>query len=523
MLLRRHSFATTLGLIDAALFSTNLINESNFLQVKVNMAEHLPFAELQPLRVQVALLQKAKVQLDGRADIAVGPREDDLDAELLDRRSHFGRPVVRRVVEEHDSLVAPQRVLAVQDRAELVEEGNHDARVRVGSAEGYVGGPKVVNGRDEAGPWPQLLLGPHIVLAGRTPRVALERRRAQPALVDVDDAHAARQDLDHHHRVSHPAQDVPQPIRLRCDRLDLFEAEAELALHYRPQFCHRVVERILFAQRLAQPGQREHALFVLVPVIDQPPDRIGQLALAGLLLFAQRNEVVVLLGGSDHAPSQCGRDIVLGSNGAVTEEFDLLAVNDGANIGGAQLTKALPDLVDLRNRVVLSLALLVLLVGLAERVGDDCLADLCQVYWHFFVFFELGRSFQRVLSDIEHHLLESLHLVLAERILLALRANWRLLVCISVEERLRTVIIELLLVEQVRQCLLDIAMKLVHLDLLGRVNADPLDSSPDLVLVGLRAVKCAQLVLELRVELAIVVQLIVFARLLVRNSLVALA
>ena len=72
-------------------------------------------------------------------------------------------------------------------------------------------------------------------------------------------------------------------------------------------------------------------------------------------------------------------------------------------------------------------------MGLAERVGDDCLVDLCQVEWHIFVLFELGRSFQRVLSDIEYDLFESPHLVLAERILLALRANWWLIVCISVK------------------------------------------------------------------------------------------
>ena len=73
MLLRRHSFATTLGLIDAALFSTSLVNESNFLQIKVNIAGHLPFAELKTLGVQVAMLEEPEVELDGRADVAVGP------------------------------------------------------------------------------------------------------------------------------------------------------------------------------------------------------------------------------------------------------------------------------------------------------------------------------------------------------------------------------------------------------------------------------------------------------------------
>ena len=106
--------------------------------------------------------------------------------------------------------------------------------------------------------------------------------------------------------------------------------------------------------------------------------------------------------------------------------------------------------------------------------------------------------------------------------MLAKRANWWLLESISVKERLRAVVVELLFIEQVCQRLLDVAIDLVDLDLLGRVNIHPLDSSPDLVLVGLRALKCGQLVLELRVNLAIVVQLIYFARLLDNISLVSL-
>ena len=90
MLLRRHSFATTLGLICAALRSTSRVSESNFLQVGVIIGEHLPLAELLPLGVEVAALEEAEVQLDGRADVAVGPGVDDWHPELLDRRSHLG-------------------------------------------------------------------------------------------------------------------------------------------------------------------------------------------------------------------------------------------------------------------------------------------------------------------------------------------------------------------------------------------------------------------------------------------------
>ena len=71
-MLRRHSFATTLGLIVASFLSTNRPKESNFLHVGVSVIEHLPLAELEALGVQVAALQQPEVQLDGRGDVAVG-------------------------------------------------------------------------------------------------------------------------------------------------------------------------------------------------------------------------------------------------------------------------------------------------------------------------------------------------------------------------------------------------------------------------------------------------------------------
>ena len=84
-------------------------------------------------------------------------------------------------------------------------------------------------------------------------------------------------------------------------------------------------------------------------------------------------------------------------------------------------------------------------------------------------------------------------------------------------------LVDLCQVEQVRQRLLDVALDLVDLDLLGRVDGHPLHPGPDLVLIGLRALKCGQLLLEHRVELAAVVQLVVLGRLLDRVGLVALA
>ena len=71
MLLRRHSFATTLGLIVAALRITRRVSVAHFLYVVVSIVVYLPLAELLPLGVEVAALQKSKVELDGCRDVAV--------------------------------------------------------------------------------------------------------------------------------------------------------------------------------------------------------------------------------------------------------------------------------------------------------------------------------------------------------------------------------------------------------------------------------------------------------------------
>ena len=379
MLLRRHSFAMTLGLISAALRSTSLVSVSNFLQVKVNRVVHLPLAELQPLGVEVTALEKAEVQLDRRADVAVRPRVDQRDPELLDRRAHLCGLVVLGVVHENDRVVAPLRVLAVLQLAKLREEGDHHARVRDRCAEGDICGAMVVDRREEAGPRLQLLLWPHVAPARLRPRVALERRRAQPRLVDVEDALAALEDLEHLHRVVLPAEHALQPIGLRRQRLDLPEAIAELATHDEPQCRHRAVALGLLLELLSQPINREHSVLVLIPLVNQLPDRVRQLGLAALLLLAQLHEVLVLLGGPDDPPSQPGRDLMLGGDGLMTEQLDLLAVNDRADVGGDEIYQPFLCHLVRRLRVLPPPALLVLFEGLAERGGDNGLIELLEV------------------------------------------------------------------------------------------------------------------------------------------------
>ena len=71
ILLRRHSFATTLGLIAAALRSTRRDSVAHFLHVIVSIVVHLPLAELLPLGVKVASLQESEVELNRRRYVAV--------------------------------------------------------------------------------------------------------------------------------------------------------------------------------------------------------------------------------------------------------------------------------------------------------------------------------------------------------------------------------------------------------------------------------------------------------------------
>ena len=56
-LLRRQSFATTLGRIAAARRSTKRVSAAHFLNVVFRIVAHLPLAELLPLGVQVAALE----------------------------------------------------------------------------------------------------------------------------------------------------------------------------------------------------------------------------------------------------------------------------------------------------------------------------------------------------------------------------------------------------------------------------------------------------------------------------------
>ena len=158
-----------------------------------------------------------------------------------------------------------------------------------------------------------------------------------------------------------------------------------------------------------------------------------------------------------------------------------------------------------------------------QLASDDHLVHLSQVDKDLFFLTQLGCSIERVFPHVEHDLFVPLHVVVAERELLAQRANWRLLEGINVEERLGALVVELLLVEEVRQRLLDVAADLVDDDLLGRVDADALDPRPDLVLVGIRVVERGQLAPERRVELAAVGQLAYLGRRLDHSCLVALA
>ena len=84
---------------------------------------------------------------------------------------------------------------------------------------------------------------------------------------------------------------------------------------------------------------------------------------------------------------------MLGSDRVVAEQLDPFAVNDGANVGRAQLLDVLPGLLNFLQWKLLFLALLVLDEGVVERAGDDRLVHLRQVDEDVFLLLQLGRSY----------------------------------------------------------------------------------------------------------------------------------
>ena len=70
---------------------------------------------------------------------------------------------------------------------------------------------------------------------------------------------------------------------------------------------------------------------------------------------------------------------MLGGDGLMTEQLDLLAVNDRADVGGDEIYQPFLCHLVLRLRVLPPPALLVLFEGLAERGGDNGLIELLEV------------------------------------------------------------------------------------------------------------------------------------------------
>ena len=176
----------------------------------------------------------------------------------------------------------------------------------------------------------------------------------------------------------------------------------------------------------------------------------------------------------------------------VAQELYLFAVDDRRDVGGAELRQSFLALLDLGLVVVLMPPLLVLGEGLVERGSEDRLVELFDGEDLFLLLLQICCDVQRVLPDVNHHLLALLELLAAQLVVLVLGADRRLLEGVGVEERLRSLVVVLLLVEEVLQRLLDVDADLVHLDLVWGVDAHLLDPRPDVILVGVRVLQRAQ-------------------------------
>ena len=95
--------------------------------------------------------------------------------------------MIRRVVGQYHCITAPALPLAIQYRAQLLEEEAHGLGVVVALAQGIIDVSEGVEADGEGDPGRQLLLGLRVLLTYRTPRHPPVVRLVQPALVHVQD------------------------------------------------------------------------------------------------------------------------------------------------------------------------------------------------------------------------------------------------------------------------------------------------------------------------------------------------
>lgn len=167
----------------------------------------------------------------------------------------------------------------------------------------------------------------------------------------------------------------------------------------------------------------------------------------------------------------------------VAQELGLLAVDDGIDLGGAELAEMPLALAHCQLWVVLPPALLVLGEGLVQLGGDDRLVCLLEVDVDLLVLLLLRRDVKCILPDVPRHLLALLELLEAQLVVLKLGADRQILERFGVEEGLGPLVIVLFLVEKVCQRLLDVSADLDNFDLVGSVDTHLLDPRPDLILV----------------------------------------
>ena len=98
----------------------------------------------------------------------------------------------------------------------------------------------------------------------------------------------------------------------------------------------------------------------------------------------------------------------------VAQELGLLAVDDGIDLGGAELAEMLLALAHCQLWVVLPPALLVLGEGLVQLGGDDRLVRLLEVDVDLLVLLLLRRDVKCILPNVPRHLLALLELKLKQ-------------------------------------------------------------------------------------------------------------
>ena len=234
------------------------------------------------LRVLLLLLVVVEEELDWGGLVSILARQDDLDAELEQVLADLLAAVVRCVVQEPVGVVAPIWRLLGEDQSQAREEHQHDIAVGVELRQAQVQLALGVQGGDHVDAMAERFVADGVALTSLPPLHATEVEVRQPRLVNVDDARALLQQLEHLLGVTHPHHQATLGVALELDLLEDPVPHAEAVSQDSPDLVDRDSQLHAFLQVGSDLLRRPDVMASLEVL----PDRLHQPVVLLLLLVS---------------------------------------------------------------------------------------------------------------------------------------------------------------------------------------------------------------------------------------------